>query len=1149
MNELFGVSMNIIAGVCLAVTIGVFLVVAFLAWRNPVMFKMGLRNIPRRKAQTALIIVGLMLSTLIMSAAFGTGDTLTTSVTAEVYDLLGQADEWIAWDTDTNPAPPDQQVIPLATVEEWQQKFAGDPDIEAIVPFQRETLPVVNSRTRLNYPTARIVGFRSKDADALGGLKDLSGKQVTLTGNQIAVNKDLADEIEAKVGDTVTLFEKGEPVEFTVVAIVPSGVLSGAADPNAKHGAAIDFESLAKLTGRGQNADAVFVSNHGGVKSGVDRSDAAVAKFKPVLRGTPYTITPLKHDLVKLAELIGAAFTTIFVVFGLFSIAAGVLLIFLIFVMLAAERKPEMGMARAVGAKRRQLVESFLAEGMGYDLGAAVVGLFAGMGVTFAMVGVIKAFAGDALGLNLSVTFTIRSLIVAFCLGVIATFIVIFISSWRASRLNITAAIRDLPESHPINPEASTWKGYYRAALNGIVALSLPLGFSLFFFEAPGITLGLPLVLIGLVSPWFYALRNSNIAAPRDHRTNEGVPRWPWILGAVIPVVGWFLILIPFWIAVGLVALVRDRKPARLPRWAAVLALIVWPAAFVVALLQSYKSRVDWSAAVGIAFGIIGVALTYGGLDRNSAFFYLLGVSLVALWLAVTLRYFGIAERLSFTAVSAALLVIWYLPSSVTEPITGPLDGSIEMFFLSGMVMVTCGTFIVVYNADIVLPMLAGLGARFGRIVPALKTGVAYPLTSRFRTGMTMAMIGLIMFSLVMMATMNKNFSALFLNEETKGGYQAVIDVNPNNQIADLKSAVEAGGGNFDSVTAAGEVRVADATEAEVENKDKFKNKKDDDGNKIVAPWSPYTIFGVDPEFIATNKLPMKFYAAGYSNDQQVWQALASDPSLAVLPASVTVPPQGFGGGPADLLRLNPVENGFQPFQLKLHDPGTGEVTTVTVIAQMKEAADTFFGLGTSDFATGIVVSRATFEQAFPDARGQRFYLQLKPGVDAKEYSRSLEAALVQASANSLQELLDEQQSIQNGFLLVFQGFMGLGLIVGIAALAVIASRAVVERRQQIGMLRAIGYQRSMVALSFLFESGFIALSGILLGLTLGLSLAWVLIVTGDFGEETKGTDFLIPWLNLAIICGVAFVASMVMTWLPARAASRVPVAEALRYE
>ena len=69
MNELFGLSMTYIAIGCVAVTAAILLFVAFIAVRNPVMFKMGLRNIPRRKAQTALIVVGLMLSTLIMSAA------------------------------------------------------------------------------------------------------------------------------------------------------------------------------------------------------------------------------------------------------------------------------------------------------------------------------------------------------------------------------------------------------------------------------------------------------------------------------------------------------------------------------------------------------------------------------------------------------------------------------------------------------------------------------------------------------------------------------------------------------------------------------------------------------------------------------------------------------------------------------------------------------------------------------------------------------------------------------------------------------------------------------------------------------------------------------------------------------------------------
>ena len=51
------------------------------------------------------------------------------------------------------------------------------------------------------------------------------------------------------------------------------------------------------------------------------------------------------------------------------------MLIFMIFVMLAAERKTEMGMARAVGAQRNNLVQMFVSEGMAYNLMAGAVDL------------------------------------------------------------------------------------------------------------------------------------------------------------------------------------------------------------------------------------------------------------------------------------------------------------------------------------------------------------------------------------------------------------------------------------------------------------------------------------------------------------------------------------------------------------------------------------------------------------------------------------------------------------------------------------------------------------------------------------------------------------------------------------------------------
>src|SRR3954447_10501480 len=68
--------------------------------------------------------------------------------------------------------------------------------------------------------------------------------------------------------------------------------------------------------------------------------------------------------------------------------------------------------------------------------------------------------------------------------------------------------------------------------------------------------------------------------------------------------------------------------------------------------------------------------------------------------------------------------------------------------------------------------------------------------------------------------------------------------------------------------------------------------------------------------------------------------------------------------------------------------------------------------------------------------------------------------------------------------------FMGLGRLVGIAALGVIAIRSVVERRQQIGVLRAIGFKHWMVQLGFMIEFSFIAMMGI----AIGVSLAYLML-------------------------------------------------------
>jgi putative ABC transport system permease protein len=266
---------------------------------------------------------------------------------------------------------------------------------------------------------------------------------------------------------------------------------------------------------------------------------------------------------------------------------------------------------------------------------------------------------------------------------------------------------------------------------------------------------------------------------------------------------------------------------------------------------------------------------------------------------------------------------------------------------------------------------------------------------------------------------------------------------------------------------------------------------------------------------------------------------MASGERFALLDGQVAA--GGVEFGPEGLLALDlELADGFAPITVTLRDPGTRDLTEVTVIGQLDDSASIFF--------SSIMLNLPTMSAAFADGSGQVWYVRTS-GVDSRDYARDIEAALAQASAESLDKLLDDQQAASGAFLLLFQGFMGLGLVVGIAALGVIAFRAVVERRQQIGMLRAIGYQRSMVAWSFLLESGFVALSGILMGLVLGVSFAWVLWTSGGIDDQAGATPFSVPWLQIAIICGIGFGSSLLMTYFPARAASRVEVAEALRYE
>ena len=264
----------------------------------------------------------------------------------------------------------------------------------------------------------------------------------------VFANERAAADLNATPGEDLTLFygTTNQTIVHASVAAIVRDIGKAAYGRRA-----ILFMDL----GRAQSAfnetgaiNLIRVSNLGGVAEGVASSDQVTHDLRLSIARNHLVglqVDPVKADDIVLAVQIGRDATDLFLVMGAFGILAGVLLIVNIFVMLAEERKPELGVARAVGFLRGDLLATFALEGTFYAVVAAALGALGGLGLGYVMVYFFDKVVPHG---EVVVTFHFdpTSVVTAFVAGTALTWITILVASWRVSRLNIVRAIRDLPE-------------------------------------------------------------------------------------------------------------------------------------------------------------------------------------------------------------------------------------------------------------------------------------------------------------------------------------------------------------------------------------------------------------------------------------------------------------------------------------------------------------------------------------------------------------------------------------------------------------------------------------------------------------------------------------------------------------------------------
>lgn len=138
--------------------------------------------------------------------------------------------------------------------------------------------------------------------------------------------------------------------------------------------------------------------------------------------------------------------------------------------------------------------------------------------------------------------------------------------------------------------------------------------------------------------------------------------------------------------------------------------------------------------------------------------------------------------------------------------------------------------------------------------------------------------------------------------------------------------------------------------------------------------------------------------------------------------------------------------------------------------------------------------------------------------------------------------LLKQQQRTNDIFNYVLGAIAGISLLVGGIGIMNIMLASVLERIKEIGLRLSIGAKKSDVVQQFLFEAIMISVSGGLIGVILGVSMAYVV-------SEVAGIPTIISFTSILLSFGVAATVGLIFGIAPARKAANQDPITSLRYE
>jgi putative ABC transport system permease protein len=387
---------------------------------------LAFRNLWTRKARTLLTVVGIVLGVATIFAISINSASTAKSLEDFFAQASGQADLSITSAAESS-AGFRQRLL---------RQMQGFPGVETVVANTSDQSLLLG---RNGDAGLQVVGIDPETDRQVRSYEVEQGRFLSAEDRRYTVMlvSPLAEKYDIEVGDEVEMVVAEGTEMFQVVGLLKD---KGAGRLNLGRVAFMPLDVAQQVFERGRRIDQIDLI----AKPAVADDEAALKQLKEGLQtelGAAYVVDYPEAVGQSVSDAL-SGLNTAMSMFSVIALLVGAMLIYNTFAMTVVERTREIGLLRALGTSKGQLLRLVLSEALFLGLGGTVLGLVGGPALAFVLIRIMSQMMGDVLPLE-SFVIPPEGAVQGLVVGLVITFIAALLPAWRGSRISPIEALQE----------------------------------------------------------------------------------------------------------------------------------------------------------------------------------------------------------------------------------------------------------------------------------------------------------------------------------------------------------------------------------------------------------------------------------------------------------------------------------------------------------------------------------------------------------------------------------------------------------------------------------------------------------------------------------------------------------------------------------